>query len=231
MTKLLGFALVLSAACKQTDSNLVTTANLRGDFQVLSTGTGGSSVFAWLFSHRDGDPPLNFETIRLVDDDQLSATSNGQSVVMDESNLVVEYRYDAAFATAVVDQNFELSLDRATDTSAPHSSVTLPPPFAITVPPTGSRAAPLTITWSPSGSGDPMSIHVTGCASAQVGPISDTGSVTFPAGAVTADQTNATCDLAVEVSRTRSGTLDPAYGQGGSIVATQQRTAAITSTP
>lgn len=43
-----------------------------------------------------------------------------------------------------------------------------------------------------------------------------------------ADPIGATCD---EIFRARTGTLDPAYGQSGSIVATQQRTTTSTSTP
>jgi hypothetical protein len=222
---------LFGAGCTPTDSDAVTTANLYADIQVLTTGSGGSTVSAALFSHRDGDPPLNFETIRLVGDDLLSATSNGHSVVMDESDLVVEYQYDAAFETADAGQSFEVNLDRVTDVSAPHSSVTLPAPFAPDMPAAASRSAPLTIKWSPSGSADPISIHFTGCASAELGTIADTGTVTVPAGAIVADPSTATCDLAVELSRTRAGFLDPAYGQGGSIVATQQRTTTLTSTP
>jgi hypothetical protein len=37
--------------------------------------------------------------------------------------------------------------------------------------------------------------------------------------------------VAVEVTRTRHGTLDPAYGQGGSIAAIQQRDTTLTSAP
>ena len=224
-------ALVLGFGCTPTDSDVVTTANLHADVEVLTTGSGGSTVTAALFSHRDGDPPLNFETIRLVDQDVLSATSNGHSVVMDEADLVVEYQYDAAFETADAGQRFEVSLQRVADESAPHSSVTLPEPFTPALPAMASRSAPLTITWSPSGSADSMSIHFTGCASPELGAIADTGTLTIPAGAIVADPSTATCDVAIELSRTRSGLLDPAYGQGGSIVATQQRNATLSSAP
>jgi hypothetical protein len=108
--------------------------------------------------------------------------------------------------------------------------VTLPDPFTVSSPTTASRAAPLTITWTP-GSSDQISINATGCASAQLGPLPDTGTATFPAGTLVADPADASCDLAFDISRTRSGTLDPAYGQGGSIAAIQRRTTTITSTP
>ena len=224
-------AVILGAGCAPVDSDAVATAGLRADIQVLTTGSGGSTVYAWLFSHRDGDPPLNFETIRLVDEDVMSVTSKDHAVVMTESDLVVEYRYDAAFETADAGQHFEVSLDRAGDASAPHSTVTLPEPFTLATPATASRSAPLTIAWSPSGSTDQISVHLTGCASTQLDAIADTGSVTLPAGSVVADPSTATCDLAVEVSRTRTGLLDPAYGQGGSIVASQRRTTSLSSTP
>jgi hypothetical protein len=222
---------VLGSGCTLTDSNAVATADLHADIQILATGTGGSTASAWLLSHRDGDPPLNLESIRLVDGDAISATSNGRSIEMEQSSVVLEYRYDATFDTADADQRFELALTRAGDTSAPHSVVTLPLPFTPSVPATASRAAPLAITWSPSGSSDPIAIHLTGCASADLGPLPDTGSATVPAGVLVGDPAGATCAVAVDVTRTRTGTLDPAYGQGGSIVAIQQRSAMLTSTP
>ncbi|HET9990921.1 MAG TPA: hypothetical protein VFQ65_20460 [Kofleriaceae bacterium] len=220
----------LAAGCTPVDSNVVATAKLRADVQVLATGTGGSTVSAWLFSHKDGDPPLNLETIRLVDDDAISVTSNDSSVAMTEVDLGVEYRYDAAFATSEPAQRYLVALARGSDRSAPDSHVTLPEPFTLTAPAIASRAAPLTIKWTGSGS-DQISLAITGCASGQLGPLADTGIATFPAGAVVADPSDATCDLSIEVSRTRSGTLDPAYGQGGSIVAIQRRAATLTRTP
>lgn len=220
----------LAAGCTPVDSNVVDTANLRADLQVLSTGDGSSTVYAWLFSHKDGDPPLNEETIRLVDDDAITAISNGSSIAMQEADLGVEYRYDATFASAEPDQSYEIALARSAEIGAPDSYVTLPDPFTLTGPTTASRSAPLTITWTPGGS-DQISINVTGCASAQLGPLPDTGTATFPVGAMVADPSDATCDLAFDVSRTRTGTLDRAYGQGGSIVAIQRRTTTITSTP
>jgi hypothetical protein len=221
----------LASGCTLTDSNLVATADLHADLQIVATGAGGSTASAWLFSHRAGDPPLDLESIRLVDGDTISVTSNGRSIAMEQSSLVVEYRYDATFETAAADQRYELALARTGDASAPHSTVTLPAPFTPSVPTAAARSAPLAITWSPSGSSDPIAIHITGCASAELGPLADTGSVTVPVGALVAESSDATCDLAIDVTRTRTGTLDRAYGQGGSIVAIQQRSLTLTSTP
>jgi hypothetical protein len=230
------FALALAAAaaaCTHVDSDSVHTADLRADIRVFADGSGTSWVFAWLFSHHAGDPPFNEDTIRLVGGDSISATSGNRTVAMQESNLVVEDRYDASFDTADPGQTFEVALHRESDASALHSSAVLPAPFTLSVPATFSRSAPLTISWSPSGSADPITVHFTGCAGAQLGPFPDTGTATLPAGAIPANQghTNDTCSLAVLVDRTRSGTLDPAYGQGGSIVGIQERGASITSTP
>lgn len=226
-------ALVVAAAgCELADSNTVATDSLRADIQVVADGSGQSSVYTWLFTHRAGDPPLNEDTIRLVNDDAISVTSNDRTVSMEES-LLIEYRYDATFDTAAPGQRYEIALARSTDRSAPHSTVTLPEPFTTTLPAAFSRSAPLTITWSPSGSQDQVSVHFTGCVHADLGPLADTGTATLPAGAFTTTGApgSPTCDLAVQVSRTRTGTLDPAYGQGGSIVALQRRVATITSVP
>ena len=153
---------------------------------------------------------------------------------MREADLGVEYRYDATFASAEPDQSYQIGLARSADIGAPDSYVTLPDPFTPSAPTTSSRSAPLTITWTP-GDSDQISINVTGCASAQLGPLPDTGTATFPAGTIVADPSNPpnnpTCDLAFAVSRTRNGTLDRAYGQGGSVVAIQRRTIMISSAP
>ncbi len=227
-------ALVVAAAgCTLADSNTVTTANLRADIQVIADGSGQSSVYTWLFTHRAGEPPLNEDTIRLVNGDAILATSSARTISMQES-LFIEYRYDATFDTSAAGQRYEIALARSTtDTSASHSTVTLPEPFIPTLPAAFSRSAPLTITWSPSGSPDRVSVHFTGCSDVELRQLPDTGSATLPVGAFkTTDAPGSpTCDLAVEVSRTRTGTLDPAYGQGGSIVALQRRMATITSMP
>lgn len=212
-------------SCTPVNSDLIATSDLRADIQVQATGIGGSTVSASLISHKDGDPPLNFESIRLVDGDQISAATNGTTVAMQRSNLVVEYRYDAAFETAAPDQRYDVALDRSTDESAPHSFVTLPAPFVLDVPTTASRSAPLTIRWS-AGSSDPVSIAVTGCATAHLGPLVDTGSTVLPK-----LEGSGTCDITITVVRTRTGSLDLAYGQGGSIVAEQRRTTTVSTTP
>ena len=231
MKRAIVFVIALVAGCTPVDSNVVATAKLRADIQVVATGTGGATVSTWLFSHKDGDPPLNFETIRIVDDDTLSAVSNGAVIPMEEVDLGVEYRYDAAFATADSGQRFKVELDRASDRSATDSAVTLPDPFTLTAPATASRSAPLTLTWSPSGGPDPITINLSGCASKDLGPLPDTGATTVPGAALLADPSDATCVLSIEVSRTRTGMLDGSYGQGGSIVAIQRRTTTLTSMP
>ncbi len=210
--------------CTPVDSNSIPTSEVRADIVVQATGTGKSTVTAWLTSHKDGDPPLNFESIRLIDGDQLTVATGGIATAMEGSNLVIGFRYTAAFATAATDQRYEVTLDRGSDESAPHSFVTLPPPFTLDVP-AFSRSTPTTIHWS-GGSSDPVSLEVSGCADAELGPLIDTGSAVVPALAAVG-----TCDVTITVIRTRAGTLDSAYGQGGSIVAEQRRTTIVSTTP
>jgi hypothetical protein len=61
----------------------------------------------------------------------------------------------------------------------------------------------------------------------------DTGTLTIPPGAIHAQAggDSSTCQPTVELTRERRGTVDPAFGKGGSITALQLRTRQIQSTP
>ncbi len=227
MTRLF-LVLLVVPACNLADSDTVPMSELQADITVVADGSGTADVYAWLWNHPDGAPPLNEDSIQLVDGDQLTATSAGDSVAMQEAYLVAEYRYAASFATAAPGQSFTTVLDRASGDSA-SSTVTLPDPFDLTAPATTSRAQPLTITWTPSGSSDAIALQFDGCGDAKLGPLADTGSATLDANALSS--TTEACQLSLTMTRTRTGSLDQAYGQGGSITAAQQRTTVIATTP
>jgi hypothetical protein len=231
LVKALGFVAVL-AGCDPASSNTVATDDVRADLQVIADGTGQTQVFAWLWTHRAGDPPLNQDSIELVDGDRLTATSGTQTIAMQETDLVAEYRYDATFDSDAAGQSFTIALDRTSDASAPASTVTLADPFSMSAPASFSRDQALVLEWSPAGaSSDLITANVEGsCASGQVGPVPDTGSLTIAASTLSA-QDQSTCNVTLELTRTHAGVLDAAYGQGGSIVSMQQRSATLISTP
>jgi hypothetical protein len=231
LVRALGFVAVL-AGCNFANSNTVATDDVRADLQVIADGTGQTQVLAWLWTHRAGDPPLNQDSIELVDGDQLTAMSGGQTIAMQETDLVAEYRYDATFDSDVAGQSFTIALDRTSDASAPASTVMLADPFTMSAPDSFSRGQPLPLAWSPSGApSDLITASFAGsCASGQIGPVPDTGSLTIAAAALSS-QDQSTCNVTLELTRTHPGVLDAGYGQGGSIVSMQQRSMTLVSTP
>jgi len=223
-----------AAGCNFANSDSVPNSELRADIQVLADGSGQTFAFAWLWSHRPGDPPLNEDSIRLSAGDQLVAHIGSETIAMQEDDLVAEYRYSAALAG--IAPGTPVTLDFIRSGQPPlSSSVSLPAPFAIAAPSSFSRASNWTITWSPSGSGDSVFVDIEGtCALAHLGPVPDSGALALAAGSVpprSSDQAAATCGATLTVRRSRDGALDPRYGQGGSIVAVQQRTATVQSAP
>lgn len=224
-------ASVAALGCTPTNSNTVPTSQLQAQIQVNADDSGNATVQAELFSHPSGAPPLNEDSIDLVPGDSLTATSNGSALAMNESFTPIadEYMYSAAFAAAAADQSFSVTLDRTQGESAGPSTVTLPAPFAVTPPTSVSRSQAITVTWSPSGSSDAVSISFAGCGDANLGPVPDTGTATFAANALTSPTSS--CAGTLAITRSRNGTLATAYGQGGAITANQVRTLSITTTP
>jgi hypothetical protein len=217
--------------CTPTDSNTVPTSQLKAQIQVVADGTGQTAVQTSLVSHADGTPPLNEDSIELVDGDNLTATSDGTSLAMQESFIPVvgQYLYTATFSSDAAGESFVVVLDRPEGDSAGPSTATLPDPFVMTAPASVSRAQALTVTWSPSGTADEIAIAFAGCGDAQLGPMADTGSATFAADTLTS--VAASCAGTLTITRSRAGDLDAAYGQGGSITASQQRSLTLATTP
>jgi hypothetical protein len=230
MKPTLSLVSLFAFGCTPTPSANVPTSQLQAQVQVTADGTGPTTVEAWLLSHAPGTPLLNEESIELVDGDSLTATSDGTSLTMQQSftPVVDQYTYSATFSSDTAGESFSVALQREHATSAGRSTASLPDPFTMTAPTSMSRAQPLTVMWSPSGTSDQVTVAFAGCGDAKIGPTADTGSATFAANALTATDS---CAGTITVTRTRAGTLDPSYGQGGSISASQQRLQAITTTP
>jgi hypothetical protein len=133
----------------------------------------------------------------------------------------------------------QVSFLRDGDTSAPNSDVTLPAPFTLTAPAAGTAfsrtSQAVTVTWSGSGATDPLTWQITGnCIVSQLGKqASDVGTLTIAAGAIQprANQGADNCAAEIRFFRTRAGTVDPAYGEGGQLQARQTRAISILSTP
>ena len=117
--------------------------------------------------------------------------------------------------------------------SAPNSNVMLPAPYGITGPlqdAVQSRAASLALMWSPAGEADSMSFAVDGpCIQHYADTIdNDNGTFTIPANSIlVVGSANVACTATISVTRSRQGTLDENYGEGGVISATQSRSVQI----
>lgn len=232
---LLGALTAGLAGCSTSQSADIATDGIHADLSVTADGSGQSTAVAVL---RAGDATSN-DFIDLSAGDTLVATegsNNAQTMVREDfANLIY---YQAIFAVDSADTPFDIAFNRTNYVSAPNSAVTLPAPFVLTGPTENagiSRQSPITITWSGSGQADPMHWDANGDCIQAVGAdiSSDTGTATIAAGTIVPQQGQGTasCTVTIHLSRTRAGTLDPAYGKGGEINAVQERSVDILSQP
>lgn len=232
MTKLCLLAL-LASGCAKTGSSDLLTSGIYADLAARSTGTGTTSVSATLYV----GSPSNLNFVELTGDDQLIVSYGGQHKAMAQTELLNIVSHVAEFPTDAEDAAFDIALERSIDAGAPRSTATLPAKLTLApAPATASRAAALTLTWSPAGSADAMAWKATGaCIGDAQGAITgDPGTMTIPAGTFVkraGQGITDSCTVSITVTRSRDGALDTHYGKGGVIVASQDRTVLVMSTP
>ncbi len=233
MHRLALFALLVGG-CSKSDSGDILTSGMYGAISARAEGTGSTNVYTSLYLGKPVD--LNF--IQLTDGDKLIVRHAGQNKTASESELLNIVSYSASFPTDAAGEMFEVSFERTVDAGAPSSVVTLPAPFTLAAPPaTSSRAAAMTLTWSPSGSGDTMHAVLDGaCIDAlDLGITGDTGTVTIPAGMIkkrTPQQGQTiddSCTAELRIERSKMGTVDSHFGKGGSAFGIQSRKATFTT--
>jgi len=224
----------LAAGCTSVDSGSVGTDGIYADLVATSDG-GSTHTTATL---RVGGATSN-TFVNLEGDDALTVSADGTTQTMLESHLGDLYIYSSDFALSAEDTEFQFSLERSIDAGAPDSRCTLPAPFEITAPldsDTFSRELdPITVSWTPSGTQDTIRISVSGdCLFDDVEDVSgDPGTFEISPGTIASiDESNPTsCDARITVQRRRVGTLDPGFGQGGSIYGVQDRELLLRSDP
>lgn len=226
---------LLGACAEDVDSNNVKTDGMYADFEVIGRANGKSEVRA---SIRIGGSRSNTYA-ELSAGDVLTAMSGEEMHTLTEVGGTVGnvHVYHATFDGADEDQEFTVSFDREDDESAPDSTSALPAPFEITSPADGvdvSRAAALTVTWTPSTS-EAVDIRLDGdCTIIETHSAStDTGTHTFAAGSIstTSSREGETCDVELTISTRAAGAIDSAFGEGGRFNAIQERTIHFRSTP
>ena len=226
-------ALSVSACAESVESNDVLTDGIYAILRAVATADG-TRVTATLLVGGGGSNTY----VRLTAGDALTATADGETRTLTPQNLGDIYQYNTELAANTVDTEVVFSFERMIDDGAPDSRCTVPAPFEITGPADGaavSRAdSDLVITWTPSLEDDTLELEIEGlCIQGLLATLDDaTGSYTIPAGMIVSpsDPPEA-CEATIKLSRQRSGTLDPAFGEGGRVTCSQLRETSFRSDP
>ncbi len=224
----LGF-LLLSACTETVDSKNIRTAGIAAFITANATTDAATTVLASL---KVGGPNSN-TYVDLSNGDGIFAIGGGKRTEMEAQGTGT---YEIDFPTAAENTEFVVDLQRADDDDAPASTGTLPGPFSFQVPNMStSRTQNIMITWSPAGTMDDMTIELSGTCifNRTIDIPGDTGTHTISGGTLVSTNTDKpeTCDINVEMVRSRKGTPDTAYDPESTFVLKQTRTAKFTSAP
>jgi hypothetical protein len=220
---------LLSACTETVDSKNIRTGGIAAFITANATTDAATTVTASL---KVGGADSN-TVVDLSGGDSIFATANGKQVELEAQGSGT---YQININTAAENTEFVVDLQRTDDTSAPKSIGTLPGPFSFQVPNMStSRAQNLTVTWTPSGSKDDMRLELSGTCifSRTIDIPGDTGMNEISGGTLVSVNTDKpeTCDVNVDMIRSRKGTPDPAFDPDSSFLLTQTRTAKFTSAP
>jgi hypothetical protein len=228
-------AALAAAGCTDLQSSNIKTSGMSAHMTVISDGSGQTTVTAWL--HVDNNAT---DFVTLSSGDTLAATAGTQTQSMSESNFAGDVSYSTTFSSENASGTvYTVALHRASDTSAPGSTCTLPAPYTITSPAVGSTvsvANDIAVTYGAAGTNDSVSYSMSGpCIQGQPGTSlgGDPGTFVIPHTSIqTADAGAALpCQVTLSVDRSRVGTIDPAYGSGGDISCDQSRTVTFMLAP
>ena len=235
LVALVAAAASVGAGCgEDVDSDDVATDAIHANFWVTAIGDGTADVAGTL---RVGGSNSN-TYLDLTEYDALMAFVNdtAKGMAKDES-VTGSITYRTSFPFEAEDTPYRISFLRShppdaecAGVSAPNSTVLLPAPFAITSPAQDamvSRGSALSIDWTNSGHADSMSWSLDGPCIQPTGDTiaNDTGTFTVPADSIMVVGTDQTvsCTATLSIGRGREGDLDPNYGEGGFIRASQRR--------
>jgi hypothetical protein len=226
---LLGTSLL--TGCTETiDSKNLRTQGIAAIIRATATSDSETTVRATLKA--GGDESNTY--VALGGGDRIFATGGDKRVEMQTQSTGV---YEAEFAMGAANTPFGVDLQREADDSAPNSTGTLPAPFQITSLGNEpiSRASNLVIQWTPATDGDAMHIHLDGnCIFFEnIDVPGDSGTHTIPADKLrpTNSMMPGSCDVKVEITRSRNGKADTTFDSESSFVLEQVRTTSFTSVP
>ncbi len=231
----------LLVACTNIDSDDIDTDAINPTINVRSTeGADGSSVSVVLHV---GSSPTTF--VELQGDDTLSASAGEQTVTLEGAELIGLVTYSGDLDTKTPGDVVTVAFTRSEEgkESAPDSNVALTEALALTAPAggaTSSRAADLEIAWSSEDSDDQVRVGWSGgcVVDGSRDVTADATTLTLEGGSIAKREQGEneeepvpdSCDVNLTVSRSRSGTIDPAFG-GGSITHTFSDSVTFRSEP
>lgn len=219
----------LFACMEGVESTDIRTSGVYPEFEVVADGSGSSRASARL--KVGGDDSNTFLT--LESGDRLEVTVGDETRTLTRGD---NYWYSATFQIDAADTEFAFAFIRTeNDETAPRSVVALPAPFQLEMGTTeASRAADdVAFSWDPPGSGE-LHWDVEGdCVWMEFGVTPDDGSHDIPREDMRSHQNDQaeSCPVELTVERVRSGSIDPAFTEGGAAVAYQRRLQSFTSTP
>jgi hypothetical protein len=231
-------------ACTEVESEDVMTDGMYANFvaRVIDSGT---RIEANLNVGGSGSNATNVE---LTGDDTLEATIDGDTKALDKVQEIIDINdphYTAKFDGVVAaGTEVTVAFKRTVDDGAPSSTVTLASEPNASGP-TGeqSRAeAELVVSFAAGGDDESTTITISGeCfqSSTQSVDGDNATQVTFAPGALKEPEPKedeepaapATCDATITISRARTGTIDPAFGEGGLFRSLRDESLSFSSAP
>jgi hypothetical protein len=176
--------------------------------------------------------------------DSLIATARGVSQTLTKVNgLLGDVGYSTTFNFNQPGTEIVVNFDRPDDTGCPNSRISMPDPFTITSPASlqvFTSQSTIPVAWTPasttSGTVDmKISTRCTNAGNNEVNfsktlTTADNGTASVPVATILPTDTYDTtkpCTSDIEITRSATGTLDPNYGEGGTITGIQSRTITI----
>lgn len=241
VTALTSAAFAVGCGAEDVDSEDVLTNGMYAKFEAVASGDGTTLVEAEL--RVGGD---NGTYVKISGDDALVALADedgdgeDESVEMGHNNSGERHWYRSRFDTDADNTKVTVAFNRGEDfESAPDSFVEIPKPFVLSLDELEEgaeipRGTDVTVTWNNEDGGG-VNWYLEGdCVwSKSAENVPDDMELTIAAEDIEVLGTDEgeSCTVEIIVERTRMGTVDSAFGEGGEFWGIQRRGIEFTSTP
>lgn len=228
-------AVGVTACSEATDSNNIKTGGIYAAIDVKTGNANSSDVEVTL---KVGGANSN-TYVDLSSNDKLTATLNNTEARVlgrqEKTKNHISYVTTFSGATAGMENSsYKITFDRAVETSAPNSSVTLPTPVAnLAISRSDFSAANdlVTLTWAGLNSQKSLRLSIAGdCIVGSTLDVADMGTYVINAGTIKgiSPRISQNCSVTFTFTRETNGSLDPAYGEGGYVKAKSSRSVSAT---